>query len=102
MASAAASPSSGGTTRSSFPGSARPGPASAAWGIRLWREFVFPALGVPFAISYQDADMHSGRTYRFDGWERSPMISRSGSDARSGRQGRRKWVWVWPAIPAEN
>ena len=66
-------------------------------GIRLWREFVFPALGLAYAISYQDADMHSGATYRFDGWGRSPLKSRSGTDSRSGRKGRDKWVWVWPA-----
>lgn len=73
---------------------ARPG--LSRLGIRMWREFVFPALGYPFAISYQDADMHSGNTYRFDGWGRSPQKSHSGSDSRSGRQGRDKWVWVWP------
>jgi len=64
--------------------------------IRLWREFVFPELqGVSAAVSYQDADLHKGHTYRFDGWRRAGM-SRSGTDARSGRRGRRKWVWVWP------
>lgn len=62
--------------------------------LRLWREFVFPALGYPFAISYQDADMHSGNTYRFDGWTRMGFSS-SGTDSRSGRKGRRKWIWVW-------
>lgn len=64
--------------------------------IRLWREFVFPSLGYKFAISYQDADLHNGNTYRFDGWERAAR-SRSGVDTRSGRPGRDKWVWVWPA-----
>lgn len=66
-------------------------------GIRLWREFVFPRLGKNFAISYADSDLHSGATYRFDGWGRSPRKSHSGTDRRSGRQGRNKWVWVWPA-----
>lgn len=74
---------------------ARPG--LSRLGIRLWREFVFPALGYPFAISYQDADVHRGGTYRFDGWGRSPEKSHSGTDSRSGRRGRDKWVWVWPA-----
>lgn len=63
--------------------------------LRLWREFVFPALPYEFAMSYQDADLHSGNTYRFDGWERVSYSS-SGPDTRSGRKGRRKWVWVWP------
>lgn len=39
--------------------------------LRLWREFVFPLLDRRYAISYQDADLHNGNTYRFDGWRRS-------------------------------
>lgn len=74
----------------------RPGLCRVA--LRLWREFVFPQLGVSHAISYQDADLHNGNTYRFDGWTRSGFSS-SGTDARSGRKGRRKWIWVW--APAE-
>lgn len=62
--------------------------------LRLWREFVFPTLGYPFSISYQDADLHNGNTYRFDGWKRM-AYARSGTDTRSGRPGRNKWVWVW-------
>lgn len=62
--------------------------------LRLWREFVFPTLGYRFAISYQDADIHNGNTYRFDGWRRI-AYSRSGVDQRSGRRGRNKWVWLW-------
>lgn len=63
--------------------------------LRLWRECVFPGTGATFAISYQDADIHNGNTYRFDGWERAGFSS-SGTDSRSGRSGRRKWIWVWP------
>lgn len=70
----------------------RPGLCRVA--LRLWREFVFPNLGLATAISYQDADMHSGNTYRFDGWKRIGFSS-SGTDARSGRRGRRKWIWAW-------
>jgi antitoxin VapB len=66
--------------------------------LRLWREFVFPRLGFDSVISYQDADLHNGNTYRFDGWHRSEDMSRSGTDSRSGVIGRRKWVWVWPNI----
>ena len=62
--------------------------------LRLWREFVFPSLGYEWAISYCDADLHNGNTYRFDGWERI-AFARSGTDSRSGRLGRNKWVWVW-------
>lgn len=72
----------------------RPGLCRVA--LRLWREFVFPAIGMPFAISYQDADLHNGNTYRFDGWKRM-AYSRSGPDKRSGRKGRNKWIWVWEA-----
>lgn len=66
--------------------------------LRLWREFVFPVLGYRFAASYQDADLHTGATYRFDGWQRVAK-SHSGTDTRSGRPGRNKWVWVWETAP---
>lgn len=62
--------------------------------LRLWREAVFPDLPYTFALSYQDADLHSGNTYRFDGWKRV-AFSHSGVDTRSGRRGRNKWIWVW-------
>lgn len=66
--------------------------------LRMWREFVFPTLPFSVAMSYQDADLHSGNTYRFDGWKRVGY-SHSGTDTRSGRPGRNKWVWVWPEVP---
>lgn len=67
--------------------------------VRLWREFVFPAMGRAWAISYQDAVIHGGNLYRFDGWVRLGF-SRSGKDTRSGRPGRAKYVWAWNADPA--
>jgi hypothetical protein len=66
--------------------------------LRLWREVVFPATGKRWALSYQDADLHTGNTYRFDGWYRVAYSS-SGIDTRSGRRGRNKWLWVWPVPP---
>lgn len=71
--------------------------------LRLWREFVFPAMaaarGIRCAISYQDAALHTGDLYRFDGWTRT-TFTHSGKDTRSGRPGRDKWVWVWePRTP---
>jgi hypothetical protein len=56
--------------------------------------------GLPFrvAISYQDAALHSGNLYRFDGWQRR-AFSHSGTDTRSGRPGRDKWIWVYPPQP---
>jgi hypothetical protein len=36
--------------------------------LRLWREFIFPCFGRPWAVSYQDEKLHTGNTYRFDGW----------------------------------
>lgn len=66
--------------------------------LRLWRSFVFPALceecGFTWALSYQDAALHSGNLYRFDGWVRL-ATSRSGTDPRTGRKGRRKIIWGW-------
>jgi hypothetical protein len=62
--------------------------------LRLWREMIFPLYERQRAISYQDASLHRGEIYRHDGWRRV-AYSHSGTDARSGRQGRNKWVWVW-------
>jgi hypothetical protein len=67
--------------------------------LRLWREFVFPGIatrhGFRFVISYQDAAMHTGNLYRFDGWKRLGT-SRSGTDTRAGgRKGRSKVIWAW-------
>jgi antitoxin VapB len=68
--------------------------------LRLWREFVFPALcrehGWQWVISYQDAALHSGDLYRFDGWVRLGF-SHSGTDQRSGKRGRDKVIWGWHA-----
>ena len=74
----------------------RPGLCRVA--LRLWREFVLPSLPYQYAMSYQDADLHNGNTYRFDGWARVGR-ARSGTDTRSGRPGRDKWVWAWPCKP---
>lgn len=62
--------------------------------LRLWREAVFRKLKKPYAISYQDAKLHTGNTYRFDGW-RKIGTSRSGPDTRSGRKGRSKVIWMF-------
>lgn len=62
--------------------------------LRLWRELVFPATGYEYALSYQDEVLHTGNTYRFDGWKVLTR-TRSGTDQRSGRRGRNKTIWVW-------
>ena len=73
--------------------------------LRLWREMVFPAIcatrGYEWAISYQDEALHSGNSYRFDGWVRVQEHARSGTDQRSGRVGRTKTVWAWHPDRAE-
>lgn len=68
----------------------RPGLCRVA--LRLWREMALPELPFSAAISYQDADLHNGDTYRFDSWRRAGY-SHSGTDSRSGRRGRNKWIW---------
>ena len=68
--------------------------------LRLWREMIFPAYGYEWAISYQDEALHTGDTYRFDGWVKLQEHARSGTDQRSGRKGRVKTVWGWNADPA--
>ncbi len=69
--------------------------------LRLWREFVWSPMRdkFPNAISYRDADRHTGNTYRFDGWEVIGK-SRSGTDRRTGRPGLKKVIWKWPRSPA--
>jgi hypothetical protein len=67
--------------------------------LRLWREFIFPCFGKPWAVSYQDEALHSGNIYRFDGWTVLKENQRSGTDTRSGRKGRSKTVWGWRAQP---
>jgi len=66
--------------------------------LRAWREFALPAIanqnGFVAAVSYQDRVMHSGATYRNDGW-RKIGTSHSGTDTRSGRPGRNKAIWLW-------
>jgi hypothetical protein len=73
----------------------RPGLCRVA--LRLWREFVFPALPYEYAVSYQDTGLHTGNTYRFDGWQEVGR-SRSGTDKRSGRKGRNKKIWQYPPV----
>lgn len=73
---------------------ARPGLCRVA--VRLWRELVFPSLGKPYAISYQDSAEHRGDLYRFDGWVRLAQVRASGTDHRSGRKGRPRVIWGWP------
>jgi hypothetical protein len=75
--------------------------------LRLWREFVFPAIsrnwGASWAISYQDAIEHTGNLYRHDGWVRLGH-SKSGSDTRgkgAPRMGRKKVIWGWHGDPAD-
>ena len=68
--------------------------------LRLWREFVPPAFGREWAVSYQDEALHSGNVYRFDGWIKLREHCSSGTDRRSGRSGRIKTVWGWHADPA--
>lgn len=61
--------------------------------VRLWRLAVLANLPHEWGVSYQDAALHSGDLYRFDGWTRGAW-SHSGMDARSGRKGRDKWIWT--------
>jgi antitoxin VapB len=71
---------------------ARPGLCRVA--LRLWREFVFPRMDYQYAMSYQDSDIHTGNTYRFDGWKRVAWV-RGTLDRRTDRQGRNRFIWVW-------
>lgn len=73
----------------------RPGLCRVA--LRLWREFTWPQFNRSWAVSYQDANLHNGDTYRFDGWQRVRLNKGATStDQRTGRKGRDLYVWVWP------
>lgn len=67
--------------------------------VRLWREFVFPAVGLArkheWAVSYQDGHLHSGDLYRNDGWVKLGVFKSGAVDPRSGRAGRTGFVWGW-------
>jgi antitoxin VapB len=68
--------------------------------LRLWREFIFPCFGRNWAVSYQDEALHTGNTYRLDGWVRLRERASSGTDLRSNRKGRSKTIWGWHNDPA--
>lgn len=73
--------------------------------LRMWREFLFPSIAAAhrrqLAISYQDADLHTGQTYRFDGWVMVGRGGRGGPDSRSGRPSRDLRIWAWPPEVAD-
>ena len=71
--------------------------------IRLWREVAMPeivaAWGSTWAISYQNALMHRGDLYRFDGWQRVGW-STGGADPRAAAgtvSAKRRVIWGWHA-----
>lgn len=68
--------------------------------LRLWQAAIFPAYGRDWGVSYQDETLHTGAIYRFNGW-RIIGRSRSGTDTRSGRAGRKKTIWGWNADEGE-
>lgn len=68
--------------------------------LRLWREGLFPDIAKAqrrqFAVTYQDESLHTGDTYRFDGWFRIGKGGGGGRDSRTGRTGRQLSIWGWP------
>lgn len=71
--------------------------------LRLWREIAMPQIvrtwKTPWAISYQNAIMHRGDLYRFDGWQRVGW-STGGSDPRAAAEtvsAKKRVIWGWHA-----
>jgi hypothetical protein len=68
--------------------------------LRLWRELILPAYlsahRRSWAVSYQDEAHHTGDIYRFDGWIDIGRGGGGGTDARSGRKGRKMRIWGYP------
>ena len=69
--------------------------------LRLWTEIGYPeivrAWGTPWAISYQNAVLHVGDLYRFDGWVKL-AYSTGGRDPRAlfnTVTARRRVLWGW-------
>lgn len=69
--------------------------------IRLFTEFAQPAVarvwGTQWAISYQNAKMHRGDLYRFDGWLRL-RETRGGPDPRAADTtvtANERVIWGW-------
>jgi len=73
--------------------------------LRLWREMVFPEVamvhGRILAVSYQDRALHTGATYRFDGWSAIGKGGGGGPDSRTGAPGRKMTIWAWPPEQAK-
>lgn len=74
--------------------------------LRLWREMVFPDVarvhGRTLAVSYQDRALHTGDTYRFDGWLAIGKGGGGGPDSRTGAKGRKMTIWAWPPEAARS
>lgn len=75
--------------------------------IRLWTEIGYPEIvrtwGTPWAISYQNAKMHKGDLYRFDGWLRLKE-TRGGADPRAKDAtvtANHRVIWGWHASSIE-
>jgi len=69
--------------------------------LRLWTEVGFAEISrawkTPWAISYQNAKMHKGDLYRFDGWARLKETS-GGADPRSSDAtvtANKRVIWGW-------
>ena len=74
--------------------------------IRLFTEFAQPAVarawGTPWVVSYQNAKMHKGNLYRFDGWLRLRETS-GGADPRAAAStvsAQKRVIWGWHPSPA--
>ncbi len=73
--------------------------------LRLWREGLFPEIARAqrrqWAVTYQDESLHTGDTYRFDGFVEIGKGGGGGQDSRSGRKGRSLKIWGWPQDVAD-
>lgn len=74
--------------------------------LRMWTEIGYPEIvrtwGTPWAISYQNALLHTGDLYRFDGWVKL-KYSTGGRDPRALLDtvtARRRVLWGWNASRA--
>lgn len=73
--------------------------------LRMWRAFVFPTLcqefGFVWAVSYQDAAIHAGNVYRFDGWVQPANIAAASIRAQAGKVAVR-WSGAGTTRPASD
>ena len=71
--------------------------ADPAWtrvALRVWREAVWPPYRRKWAITYVEDHVHTGDTFRFDGWRRLARVGPA-REPQTGRKTGPKTIYGW-------